>query len=212
MTKTNKKSESFIVTRDENNEYQLVGTEVLDRYSIKADIDHEGSKQLKDTPYTYDNAIIEPFYDPYMLCELLELNVYHQNCVDVVARDAAGVSYDITPVTGQTGNEEEKQELIDFFENLTTPINETLYQTNYDMRATGYAAIEIIRESTSDSIIENLKYIPSYTLRKTSDNKRVRQRIGTKEVWYVIYRQNYDDDGELVDVHADTGEFHPQQI
>lgn len=205
---TNKSPDAFIVKKEDNS-YDIVGAEILKRYSIKAEIDHEGSKQLKQDQYLHARTIIEPFYDPYKLCELLELNVYHENCVDVVARDSAGVSYDITPVTGEEGNEQNKQLLKDFFDNLTTPINETIYESIYDMRATGYGAIEIIRESTSQSKPVNFKYVPSYTLRKTHDNKRVVQRVGTKEVWYVIYGQNYDENGKLCDVHADTGEFHP---
>lgn len=204
------KSDAFIITKQDNGSYDLVGAEVLERYSIKADINEEGSKQLKTDGWVYDNALLEPLYDPYALCELLELNVYHENCVDVVARDSAGINYDIVPVTGeQDGSENDKKYLQDFFKGLTTNINKLLYKVNYDMRSTGYGVLEIIRESNAESFIENFSYIPSYTLRRTRDGKRAVQRVAEKEVWFVLYGKNYDDEGNLCDVHADTGEFYP---
>ena len=74
----------------------------------------------------------------------------------------------------------------------------------------GYGAIEVIRENTSKSDIRRFKHIPSHTLRRHTDEKRVLHTAddGTR-VWYVIYGKNYDNDGNKCDVHADTGIFHP---
>lgn len=46
MSKINKKVDSFVVI-NEDQEYELVGAEILERYSIKSDMDETGSKQLK---------------------------------------------------------------------------------------------------------------------------------------------------------------------
>lgn len=202
------KADAFIVTTEDGS-YDVINADVLERYSIKADIDEDGSKQLKTDGWEYDDMLLEPLYDPYKLCELLEINTYHENCVDVVARDSAGISYDLVPVTGETEDELNKPEVFKFLENIKPNINELLYRMNYDKRATGYGALELIREDKSKSIPVSISHISSYTLRRTKDGKRVKQQVGNKTVWFVLYGKNYDDNGNLCDVHADTGEFYP---
>lgn len=202
------KADAFIVTTDDGS-YDVISADVLERYSIKADIDEDGSKQLKTDGWEYEDMLLEPLYDPYKLCELLEVNTYHENCVDVVARDSAGISYDIVPVTGEIEEEFNKSDVSNFLDNIRPNINELLYRMNYDRRATGYGALELIREDKSKSKPINLSHISSYTLRRTKDGKRVKQRVGNKTVWFVIYGKNYDEKGNLCDVHTDTGEFYP---
>ena len=202
------KADAFIVTTEDGS-YDVISADVLERYSIKADIDEDGSKQLKTDGWEYDDMLLEPLYDPYKLCELLEINTYHENCVDVVARDSAGISYDLVPVTGETEDELNKPEIFEFLDNIKPNINELLYRMNYDKRATGYGALELIREDKSKSIPVSISHISSYTLRRTKDGKRVKQQVGNKTVWFVLYGKNYDDNGNLCDVHADTGEFYP---
>lgn len=208
MRKTEKKVDSFVVIND-NDEFELVGAEILDRYSIKTDMDETGSKQLKTDGWMYDESLLEPLYDPYQLCELLELNSYHESCVDVISRDAAGISYDFVPVTGEKEDNDTKPKITTIFPKLETKINKLLYHMNYDRKATGYGALEIIRENKSKSRIVNIAHIPSYTLRRTRDGKRAVQRVAGKEVWFVLYGKNYDENNKKCDVHADTGKFHP---
>lgn len=208
MSKNNKKVDSFVVI-NENNEFQLVGAEILDRYSIKSDMDETGSKQLKTDGWMYDESLLEPLYDPYQLCELLELNTYHEDCVDVISRDSAGISYDFVPVTGENEDPENKPKIETLFPNLETKINKLLYFMNYDRKSVGYGALEIIREGKSKSRIVNLAHIPSYTLRRTRDGKRAVQRVAGKEVWFVLYGKNYDENNKKCDVHSETGKFYP---
>lgn len=111
------KADAFIVTTEDGS-YDVISADVLERYSIKADIDEDGSKQLKTDGWEYDDMLLEPLYDPYKLCELLEVNTYHENCVDVVARDSAGISYDLVPVTGETEDELNKPEVFEFLDNI----------------------------------------------------------------------------------------------
>ena len=208
MSKINKKVDSFVVI-NEDQEYELVGAEILERYSIKSDMDETGSKQLKTDGWQYDESLLEPLYDPYQLCELLELNTYHEDCVDVISRDAAGISYDFVPVTGENEDPENKPKIETLFPNLETKINKLLYFMNYDRKAVGYGALEVIREGKSKSKIVNLAHIPSYTLRRTRDGKRAVQRVAGKEVWFVLYGKNYDENNRKCDVHSETGKFHP---
>lgn len=71
----------------------------------------------------------------------------------------------------------------------------------------GYGAIEVIREGRSRSDIVNLGHIPAQHLRRHRDGIRVKQQIGTKTVWFVLYGQNYDRNGDPFDVDAETGEI-----
>ena len=64
------------------------------------------------------------------------------------------------------------------------------------------------RKRNADII--RLKHIPAQTLRRHADLKRVLHTTPSgKRVWFVIYGKNYDQDGVLCDVDADTGEFYP---
>ena len=67
----NKKSkgvpDAFIVTTNDGG-WDIVGRDVLEQYSIKADTDNEGSKQIKSDGFDYE-SLHEPLYDPELLCE-----------------------------------------------------------------------------------------------------------------------------------------------
>lgn len=206
------KSESWIVTLDENNNVKDVISEIeLEKYAIKADTDPQtGSKQTPSKHYAYGINFIEPKYDPRNLIELLDIYGYHADCVNAVATDASGVDFTLKPVEGKAEVESEKTKFMEVLNNTRPSINIHLYRMLYDRRALGYGAMEIIRDSTSHSPITRLKHIPAHTLRRHTDMKRVLYTDDTgKEVWYVLYGKNYDEEGKYCDVHADTGQFYP---
>lgn len=211
--KKSKKSQSFIVTEDiDNGEYKVIDDLELNKYAAtKADIDPAtGSKQVPEKGFRVGTQVIDPKYNPNDLIELLDLNTYHEACVNAVATDASGLSFTLNPVEGQEENESQKETALKFLNNCEPSINRHLFKMNYDRRAIGYGALELIRESTSKSEPIALKHIPAHRLRRHTDMKRVQFMDYTgKEVWYVIYGMNYDEDGKLVDVHADTGKFYP---
>lgn len=204
------KSDSFVVTVKDD-KYNVIDKLELEKYSLKANVDPAtGSKQVPSDPWLVGKNILNPKYDPYELLSLLDLYTYHASCVDAVATDSSGVSYTLKPIEDVEPIESEKERFIEVLENSTPSINMQLYRMVYDRRTIGYGAIEVIRESDSKSDIIRLKHIPAQTLRRHTDTKRVKHTsTDGKEVWYVIYDKNYDDDGNLVDVSADTGEFHP---
>ena len=210
MTKR-RHSDSFIVTIDDNDGMHLVDQLELNKYSLKANIDPAtGSKQEISDPLKQGISILNPKYDPYDLVQLLDLYTYHAACVEAVAVDTTGVSYTLKPLEGVEPVEAEKERFTEVLENSTPSINTQLQRMVYDRRAIGYGAIEIIREDTSKSDIIRLKHIPAQTLRRHTDMKRVLHTTPDgKRVWFVIYGKNYDQDGVLCDVDADTGEFYP---
>ena len=207
---TKRKSDSFIVTVDDTGEYNVVDQIEMSKYALKATVDPAThSKNVPADPLMVGKNILHPKYDPYDLVKLLDLYTYHAACVEAVAIDTTGVAYTLKPVENRDPIDAEKERFMEVLENSTPSINTQLQRMVYDRRSIGYGAIEVIREDTSKSDIVRLKHIPAHTLRRHTDTKRVQQTVGTKQVWYVIYGKNYDETGALVDVHADTGEFHP---
>lgn len=206
------KSESYIVTVDETGEYEnLVDSRILNNYALKADVDPStGSKQVPDNPWKVGIQVVEPKYNPSELVDLLDYNSYHAACVDAVAGDAAGINYTLSPVEGEDENEAQYNQFMDFLRACEPSINTVIYRMLYDRRSIGYGAIELTRWGKSDSKPRRLCHIQAHTLRRHSDEKRVKHiNDQGKEVWFVLYGKNYNDDGLLMDVHADTGEWHP---
>ena len=206
-----RKSDSFIVTVDNDNGYHVIDQLELDKHAMKADIDPAtGSKQVVDEMFKVGTSILNPKYNPYDLVKLLDLYTYHASCVEAVAIDSTGVDYSLKPVDGLEPKEAEKERFSLLLDNCTPSINTQLQRTVYDRRAIGYGGIEVIREDKAESDVVRLKHIPAQTLRRHTDLKRVLHVTPSGDrVWFVIYGKNYDDNGNLCDVHADTGEFHP---
>ena len=203
-------SDSFIVTVKDDN-YQLIDQLELNKYALKANGDPQsGSKYAPSEELLKGNNILDPKYNPYYLVQLLDLYTYHASCVEAVAVDSTGINYSLKPVEGVEPVEAEKTRLEEVLDNSTPSINTQLQRMVYDRRSIGYGAIEIIRDTTSKSPIRRLKHIPAHTLRRHTDQKRV-VHINSrgKKVWFVIYGKNYNDQGELCDIDADTGEFKP---
>lgn len=204
------KSDSFIVTVDNNDEPHLIDNMELSKYSFKAEVDVDGSKQIVDEMFKHGQQILNPKYNPWDLVQLLDLYTYHASCVEAVAVDSSGISYDLKPLEGVEPVDAEKERFKEFIENCTPSINTHLQRVAYDRRSIGYAALEVIRDTTSDSEPRKLKHIPAQTLRRHSDKKRVLHITPSgKKVWYVIYGKNYDDNNQLCDVGADDGKFYP---
>lgn len=205
------RSDSFIVTVDNNSEVHVIDQLEVNKYALKANIDPAtGSKQEISDPLKQGISVLNPKYNPYDLVALLDLYTYHASCVECVAIDSTGVDYTLKPVEDVEPEEAEKERFYEVLDNSTPSINTHLQRMVYDRRAIGYGALEVIREDTSKSDIVRLKHIPAQTLRRHTDMKRVLHTTPSGDrVWFVIYGKNYDEHGVLCDVDADTGQFHP---
>ena len=204
-------SDSFVVTVDKEDNHHIVDTLELSKYALKAQVDPDsGSKYTPSEEQLKGYNILDPKYNPHYLVQLLDLYTYHAASVEAVAVDSTGVDYSLKPIEGVEPVDAEKDRFLEVLENSTPSINTHLQRMVYDRRSIGYGAIEIIRDSTSKSDIKRLNHIPAHTLRRHADQKRVVQvNSSGKKVWFVIYGKNYNEDGELVDISADDGSFHP---
>ena len=204
------RSDSFIVTVDKDDNPHLIDSMELSKYSFKATVDVDGSKQIVDELFKQGYQILNPKYNPWDLVQLLDLYTYHASCVEAVAVDSSGINYDLKPLENIEPIEAEKERFKAFIDNCSPSINTQLQRVVYDRRAVGYGALEVIRDTTSDSDVTKVKHIPAQTLRRHADKKRVLHITPAgKKVWFVIYGKNYDDNGTLCDVSADDGTFHP---
>lgn len=203
--KNNSKADAFIVTKDDGS-WDLIGANVLDKYTTKNNTARDGSKQIETLGWDY-NSFHEPLYEPEQLLDLLEINTYHAKCVEDVALTSAGLGYTIGEVSEETSIDPVEKKKAENFLSGIKKLNKQLYQRQYDRGSMGYGAIEVIRTGRSNSPITNLKQIPGQHLRRHRDGIRVKQQIGNKTVWFVIYGENYDRHGRPFDVDAETGEI-----
>ena len=205
-----KYSDAFIVTQKDN-EYNLIEESILNQYATKSTRDiNSQAKQLDPEDPDYAQ-LKQPLYNFDDLAGLLEVNTFHKLCCEVVAEDSSGYNWNIIPTADDDldNNPDEKKYLTEWVKNFTTPINQTLYQLNYDRRALGCGAIEIIREGTSSSPIIDIKHIPLHQLYKHSDNCRIKQIVNAKHRWFIEYGTNFDEHGTPYDVNYLTGETAP---
>lgn len=200
------RSESFIVTQT-GDAWNLVETDVLNQYSVKSE-----SKQIDEEDlFKGIDDVLSPLYDPSELNKLLELNVWHERCVDAIASDIAGQGWTLKPKSNiENPSEQEKKLIEEFLQSLRPSINDLIYKKRYDERANGNGAWEIIRTNGRDSPLYNVKHVPSHTLRRLKDGVRVVQKVGTKKVYFVIMGKNKKriaGKDIYYDVNSKTGEI-----
>ena len=170
-------SDSWIITVDNDGNQNIVDPGILSNYALKADVDPTtGSKQVPDDPWRVGRSIVNPKYDPSELVDLLDFNSYHADCVDAVAGDAAGISFTLLPVEGETESDKERELFMTFLNECSPSINTNIYRMMYDRRSIGYGAMELTRWGTSNSLPRRLCHIQAHTLRRHTDEKRVLQR------------------------------------
>lgn len=194
--------DSFIITRKDDI-HNLTNMDILNKYAIKDD-----PRQLKEEIDGFGNEdVLIPLYDPSELNKLLELNIWHERCVDAISRDSTGQGYDISPRPGiEKPDPENKKILEEFFNNLRPSINDLLYKKMYDRQSNGNGAWEIIREEGQDTRIKDIKHVPSHTLRKLKDGIRVVQKVGMKKVYFVLMDKNKDENNNYYNIDYKTGE------
>lgn len=202
----NRRPDAFIITKDDG-DWDLVSSSALNRYAVKTDVGRDDSKQIKGDGWNY-NQFYEPLYDPEQLLELLEVNTFHAQAVDVVARESAGNGWTINGLPERKGSDLSKRKIREFVKKLSKNINTLFYQRTYDRRAMGYGALEVTREGRSKSSVIGLDHVAAQHLRRHRDGFRVKQQIGKDTVWFVIYGKNREN-GKKVDVHSQYGTIHP---
>ena len=130
------KAETFIVTVDDNENFNVIDQIELDKYADKAQVDPvTGSKQTPSEHFQIGEQLVEPKYNPYDLVQLLDLYTYHEACVDAVATDAAGINYTLDPIEGIEPVDSQKEAISKILLASKPSINIHLKRCAYDRRA-----------------------------------------------------------------------------
>ena len=200
------RSDSFIVTQ-QGDSWDLVETDILNQYAVKSN-----SKQIvEEDRFQSISDVLAPLYDPSELNKLLELNTWHERCVDAIASDISGQGWTLKPKSNvENPSNEEKRLIEDFFYSLRPSINDLIYKKRYDERANGNGAWEIIRTNGRDSSLYDIKHVPSHTIRRLKDGVRAVQVVGTKKVYFIIMGKNKKriaGNDIYYDVNSKTGEI-----
>jgi PBSX family phage portal protein len=163
---------------------RFVRSDLLEQYACKAAGD---SRQLVDafSSVYNDLGLLQPLYNPEALAGLLELNTYHYRACKTKARDAAGLGWSLQP-TVENPSETQKEQVENFFKNLSLPVSTIFDRAMLDYEAVGYGAIELVREDTRAAIPTNLVHMPAHTMRRHTDRKRACQIRGNKRSWFKL--------------------------
>lgn len=203
-----RKSESWIIQLDDSPDgFSILDESIMEQMSTKNQND---SKQIDDTEEWADFK--QPEIPLNMLANMVKFNTWHKRCCDVVSLDSTSRNWTIIPRPDldHEPSEKQKQMAKEFIRGLSTKIQDILRETTYDRRSMACAALELIREGKSDSLPVDLVPMTVQDLHLHKDGIRVKQVHGTQEVWFVIYGQNKNRQGEgLFDVHYKTGQQHP---
>ena len=213
MTTTEKQnSQAFIVTagptyipgQPYTGDFDIIETSIMEQYAFK------NTQQIDDDEDKWTD-FRQPKYNPTDLAKLLEYNVWHKKAVEAVAQDSMGTGWSLQKRADieHEPSEEQKRLAKEWIHNLTTNINTIFHDTVYDRRSMAYAGIEIIREGKSNTPPKDLRHISSQYYRVHKDKVRVKQTVGLKEKWFILYGQNKDEAGNKFDVDNTTGMKHP---
>lgn len=205
-------SDAWIVTMDPNNpdDFNIFDRSIMNKFSMKSRNINPLTKEEEENKEW--DGFKTPTYNPVSLAQLLEYNTWHKKCCDAVAIDSMGTEWNIVPKTSLTHDpqEEQKEILTTFIENLTKNIHEIFKEIIYDLRALGCAALEIIRDPEGDHKPIDLHPLTVSDLHLHYDNCRIKQTVGTREAWFVEYGKNFDENGIQYDVDCRNGRKVPK--
>ena len=157
---------------------KVVSSSTLDKYSLKQ------SEQLEEKGFQGIDGLVRPLYNPEYLARHLEANAYHNRCIQTKAQDTAGVGWRLHPLVDNP-SEQQKELLLNFFDELPEPLVQVLVKAVMDREAVGYMAIEMAREGKApEGLPVLLAHMPAHTVRAHQDGKRYVQIRGARRVWF----------------------------
>ena len=203
-------SASYLVTVDDYD--TMSNPRLIDRATFNQLQYKNTSIKLSETAQInesdYGTEWKTPEYPLKFLAGLLDINLFHYDCCEMVGLDCVKNGFDVV----KTGSDNEeldnaKAELLTFLNNLPTSILDVLQPTIFDYEGVGCAGIELIRETTLTSPLVEFQHLKVTNCKLHSDDKRLQMNIGGKTVWFILYGENYDENGNLLYCNRHTGEW-----
>lgn len=149
-----------------------------------------------------------PEYPLKFLAGLLDVNLFHYDCCEMVGLDCVKNGYDVVKNGADTPQiNEAKEEVLNWLNSLPTSILDMFQEVITDYEAIGCSGSEIIRETTLGSPIVDFNHLKVTNIKLHTDDKRLIMEIGGKRVWFFLYGTNYDEDGRVMYLNRETGEW-----
>lgn len=203
-------SASYLVTVDDYDTMsnpRLIDRAVFNQLQYKNNsIKMSETAQISESEY--GTEFKTPEYPLKFLAGLLDVNLFHYDCCEMVGLDCVKNGYDVVKNGVDTAQlNEAKVELQEWLNNLPTPILDMFQETIMDYEAIGCGGVEIIREQSLLSPIVDFNHLKVVNCKLHSDDKRVLMEMGGKKVWFFLYGTNYDEDNRMMYLNRHTGEW-----
>lgn len=203
-------SASYLVTVDDYDTMsnpRLIDRHVFNQIQYKNNsIKMSETAQIKETEY--GAGFKTPEYPLKFLAGLLDVNLFHYDCCEMVGLDCVKNGFDVVK-TGSDVEElnEAKSEFLNFLNTLPISILDVLQATIFDYEAIGCGGMELVRETTLGTPIVAFEHLKVTNCKLADDDKRLLMEIQGKKVWFILYGENYDENGNLLYLNRVTGEW-----
>lgn len=200
---------SYLVTVDDYDTYN--NPALIDRATFSQFAFKNGSfNKSAQINYEQWNGFKTPEYPLDFLSGLLRINVFHEQCCDVISQSVINHGWDIVPRANldHEPNPHEKQVALDFIHKLTREFTTIIQEVIYDYEALGVAGIEIIRDKTTGLPCDLQRFNVTYS-KLHNDNIRIKQEKNGYVSWFIRYGENYDENGVQFDVKSSDGTIGP---
>lgn len=200
------KSESYIVTLKDNKPL-LFEENIYHQLAVKHNTSTLSSQIDEDTEQVATWKT--PKYPLNTLAEMLELNTWHRRAVQIVAGDAQGKDWKLTPRSNLQHDPDPQQKQIaeDYINHLPINVHKLFYQLTYDLRSLGVRCVELADDEKGKP--SALYPMDPRDLQLHRDGGIVRQKVGLETRYFAVYGKNRDSDNQWYDVDHYTGETAP---
>jgi PBSX family phage portal protein len=164
----------------------------------------EDSKQIKELQtWSTQHDLIDPPYPGEALLTLLESNPVFSACVRQIARDVAGLGWQLQLKEGAEEDAEEKKRLTSFLKDINPehPLRVLVKELIEDWGSTGFYGIEVVRNVAGGP--GKLFRVPAHTLRIHKSKKKFCQVRDEKKVWF----KRFGVEGNISATTGEAGDF-----
>ena len=126
----------------------------------------------------------------------------------MVSLDCVKNGWDIR-VTGEDTEEtrQAKQELNQWFNQMDNSILDVLQPVIFDHEGIGCTGVEILREAGLGTPIQEFAHFQTTYVKLAKDGKRLQLDVKGEKVWFLLYDENYDEEGNPLSLDRYTGEW-----
>jgi len=166
--------------------------------------DQESKQLIEVEEWTALQGLVEPPYNLMQFLALYESNAIYAACVRQLARDVAGIGWQLELLPDRKEVQEEKDRLIKYLNRLAN-LRQLFRQLFEDWGTAGYFGIEVIRDSAEEII--KLCRVPAYTLRVHKDRTKYCQIRREKRAWFTAFDPNSETRQNISVATGRAGEY-----